>query len=162
MTNNVPQWMLDSTIAPTEQNKEVDLIVAGFIGAFRKRGFDQQHIGILMTSAFLLPLEEVEKRIDAVLSCAEEGNEDSARKLCAYLAQQGVLFSTENTDPCEIIDILRDAYGKEAAFETLLTFPKLLLVWKKEEVRDDEKYIDEKTRAEIILHEVSTTFPQIN
>ena len=57
MNNNVPQWMLDSTTAPTEQNKEVDMIVAGFIGAFRKRGFDQQHIGILMTSAFLLSLE---------------------------------------------------------------------------------------------------------
>ncbi len=158
---NVPQWMLDSTTAPTEQNKEVDMIVAGFIGAFRKRGFDQQQIGILMTGAFLLPLEEVESRIDAVLSCAEEGNEDSARKLCAYLAQQGALFSTEDTDPCEIINILRDCYGKEAAFETLLTFPKLLSVWKKEDVRDDEKYAEEKLRADIILHEVSSTFSQV-
>ena len=153
--------MLDSTTAPTEQNKEVDMIVAGFIGAFRKRGFDQQQIGILMTGAFLLPLEEVESRLDAVLSCAEEGNEDSARKLCAYLAQQGVLFSTEDTDPCEIIEILKNAYGKEAAFETLLTFPKLLSVWKKEAVRDDEKYAEEKLRADIILHEVSSTFPQV-
>jgi hypothetical protein len=153
--------MLDSTTAPTEQNKEVDMIVAGFIGAFRKRGFDQQHIGILMTAAFLLSLEEVEKRIDAVLSCAEEGNEESCRKLCAYLAQQGVLFSTEDTDPCEIIEILKNAYGKEAAFETLLTFPKLLLVWKRADVRDDERYIEEKTRADIILHEVSSTFPVV-
>ena len=161
MSNNVPQWMLDSTTAPTEQNKEVDMIVAGFIGAFRKRGFDQQHIGILMTSAFLLSLEEVEKRIDAVLSCGEEGNEESGRKLCAYLAQQGVLFSTEDTDPCEIIEILKNAYGKEAAFETLLTFPKLLLVWKRADVRDDERYIEEKTRADIILHEVSSTFPVV-
>ena len=47
MNNNVPQWMLDSTTSNTEQNKEVDMIVAGFIGAFRKRGFDQQQIGIL-------------------------------------------------------------------------------------------------------------------
>lgn len=161
MTNNVPQWMLDSTTAPTEQNKEVDMIVAGFIGAFRKRGFDQQQIGILMTGAFLLPLEEVEKRLDAVLSCAAEGDEESGRKLCAYLAQQGVLFSLEDSDPCEIIEILKNAYGDEAAFETLLTFPKLLLVWKKEGVRNDERYIEEKTRAEIILHEVSSTFPQI-
>lgn len=161
MNNNVPQWMLDSTTAPTEQNKEVDMIVAGFIGAFRKRGFDQQHIGILMTSAFLLSLEEVEKRIDAVLSCAEEGNEDSGRKLCAYLAQQGVLFSTEDTDPCEIIEILKNAYGKEATFETLLTFPRLLLVWKRSDVRDDERYIEEKTRADIILHEVSSAFPVV-
>ena len=60
MDNNVPQWMLDSTTAPTEQNKEVDLIVAGFIGAFRKRGFTQQQMGILKTSAFLLSLAEVE------------------------------------------------------------------------------------------------------
>lgn len=161
MDKNVPQWMLDSTTAPTEQNKEVDMIVAGFIGAFRKRGFDQQQIGILMTGAFLLPLEEVEARLDAVLSCAEDGDEDSARKLCAYLAQQGVLFSTEDTDPCEIIEILKKAYGKEAAFETLLTFPKLLLVWKKADVRDDGKYMEEKTRADIILHEVSSVFPQI-
>lgn len=161
MNNNVPQWMLDSTTSNTEQNKEVDMIVAGFIGAFRKRGFDQSEIGILMTSAFLLPLEEVEARLDAVLSCAEDGKEESARKLCAYLAQQGVLFSTEDTDPCEIITILREAYGKEAAFETLLTFPKLLNVWKRSDVRDDENYSEEKLRADIILHEVSSTFPQI-
>lgn len=161
MTNNVPQWMLDSTTANTEQNKEVDMIVAGFIGAFRKRGFDQQQIGILMTSAFLLPLEEVEKRLDSVLSCAAEGDEESVRKLCAYLAQQGTLFSTEDTDPCEIIEILKNVYGKEAAFETLLTFPKLLSVWKKADVRDDEKYLKEKTQADIILHEVSGTFPQV-
>lgn len=161
MNNNVPQWMLESETAPMEQNKEVDMIVAGFIGAFRKRGFDQQQMGLLMTSAFLLPLEEVEKRLDAVLSCGVEGDEDSARKLCAYLAQQGTLFSTEDTDPCEIIDILKSAYGNEAAFETLLTFPKLLSVWKREDVRDDEKYLKEKTQAEIILHEVSGTFLQI-
>ena len=161
MSNNVPQWMLDSKTANTEQNKDVDMIVAGFIGAFRKRGFDQQQIGILMTSAFLLPLEEVEMRLDAVLSCATEGDEESVRKLCAYLAQQGTLFSTEDTDPCEIIEILKNAYGKEAAFETLLTFPKLLLVWKRADVRDDERYIEEKSRADIILHEVSSTFPQI-
>ena len=161
MNSNVPQWMLDSTTSNTEQNKEVDMIVAGFIGAFRKRGFDQQQIGILMTSAFLLPLGEVEARLDAVLSCAEEGNEDSARRLCAYLVQQGALFSTEDTDPCEIIGILRDTYGKVAAFETLLTFPKLLNVWMRSDVRDNEKYSEEKLRADIILHEVSSTFPQV-
>lgn len=160
MNSNVPQWMLDSTTSNTEQNKEVDMIVAGFIGAFRKRGFDQQQIGILMTSAFLLPLGEVEARLDAVLSCSE-GDDESARRLCAYLAQQGALFSTEDTDPCEIIGILRDTYGKVVAFETLLTFPKLLNVWKRSDVRDDEKYSEEKLRADIILHEVSSTFPQV-
>lgn len=161
MSNNVPQWMIDSTTAPTEQNKEVDLIVAGFIGAFRKRGFSQQQMGILMTGAFLLPLEEVEDRLDAVLSCGVEGEEDRARNLCAYLAQQGVLFSLEDSDPCEIIEILKNAYGKEATFETMLTYPKILSCWKRADARNNEDYIKEKAEAEKILREVAAVFPQI-
>ncbi len=158
MNNYVPQWMLDSTTAPNEQNKEVDLIVADFIGAFRKRGFSQQQIGILMTGAFLLPLSEVEKRLDSVLSCA--ANEDEGRNLCAYLAQKGYLFAQDNADPCEIIGILKDRYGEEATFETMLTFGQLLSLWKKESVRGDDDYKKEKSEAEKILGEVSSVFPE--
>ena len=160
MDNNVPQWMLDSTTAPTEQNKEVDLIVAGFIGAFRKRGFTQQQMGILMTSAFLLSLAEVEKRLDSVLSCS--ASDDEGRNLCAYLVQKGYLFSLDNADPCDIIRLLKEKYGKEAAFETMLTFGQLLSLWKNESVRDTENYKKEKSEAEKILHEVSQVFPEIS
>ncbi len=159
MDKNVPQWMLDSTTAPTEQNKEVDLIVADFIGAFRKRGFTQQQMGILMTSAFLLSLDEVERRLDAVLSCSL--NEDEGKRLCAYLVQKGYLFAQDNAAPCEIIGILKEKYGKEAAFETMLTFGQLLSLWKNESVRDDENYKTEKSEVERILHEVSHVFPEI-
>ena len=159
MDNNVPQWMLDSTTAPTEQNKEVDLIVADFIGAFRKRGFSQQQMGILMTSAFLLSAQEVEKRLDAVLSCAS--NDDEGKNLCAYLVQKGYLFAQDNADPCEIINILKGKYGDEAAFETMLTFGQLLYLWKSESVREDERYKSEKTEVERILHEVRSVFPEI-
>ena len=159
MDNNVPQWMLDSKTAPDEQNKEVDLIVADYIGVFRKKGFNQQQMGILMTSAFLLPSDEVERRLDAVLSCAE--NEDEGRNLCAYLVQKGYLFAQDNADPCEIISILRGNYGKEAAFETLLTFGQLLSLWKNESVRDNENYKKEKSQVEKILYEVSSVFPEI-
>ncbi|MBO5896458.1 MAG: hypothetical protein J6Q83_04095 [Clostridia bacterium] len=160
MDNNVPQWMLDSTTAPTEQNKEVDLIVADFIGAFRKFGFSQQQMGILMTSAFLLPAQEVEKRLDAVLSCA--ANEEEGKNLCAYLVQKGYLFAQDNADPCEIIGILKGKYGNEAAFETMLTFGQLLSLWKSASVRDDERYENEKSEVERILHEVSSVFPEIS
>lgn len=159
MDNNVPQWMLDSTTAPTEQNKQVDLIVADFIGAFRKRGFTQQHIGILMTSAFLLPLSEVERRLDCVLSCAVD--EEDGKKLCAYLTQKGYLFAQDNADPCEIIGFLKKKYGKEAAFETMLTFGHLLSLWKNESVRYEEKYKKERIEAEKILYEVSSVFHEI-
>ena len=159
MDNNVPQWMLDSTTAPQEQNKEVDLIVADFIGTFRKRGFTQQQMGILMTNAFLLPSCEVERRLDAVLSCA--GDDDEGRRLCAYLVQKGYLFAQDNADPCEIIGILKEKYGNEAAFETMLTYGKLLSLWKNESVRDEAGYKNEKNEAEKILHEVSSVFPEI-
>ena len=33
--NNVPQWILDSKTGIEEQNDEVGLVVAGFIGALR-------------------------------------------------------------------------------------------------------------------------------
>lgn len=158
MDNNTPQWMLDSTTAPTEQNKAVDLIVSDYIGAFRKRGFTQQQMGILMTNAFLLPSCEVEKRLDAVLGCSQ--NEDEGRKLCAYLVQKGYLFAQDNADPCEIIGLLKERYGKEAAFETMLTFGQLLSLWKNESVRNDEKYKNQKHEAERILHEVSSVFPE--
>ncbi len=159
MDNDIPVWMLESTTAPTEQNKEVDLIVADYIGAFRRRGFTQKQIGILMTTAFLLPVEEVEKRIDAVMSCGN--NDESGKNLCAYLAQKGHLFAQDNADPCEIIGILKEKYGEEATFETLLTVGKLLSLWKKESVRDDEGYKKEKLEAEKILHEISSVFPEI-
>ncbi|MBP3560171.1 MAG: hypothetical protein J6K49_05845 [Clostridia bacterium] len=159
--NNVPQWMIDSKTAATEQNDEVGLIVAKYIGFFRKTGFAEKQIGIMLTSAFLLDLSEVQKRIEAVLSCGEEGEEDKARELCAFLASKGTLFDTSDTDPCEIIEYIKNKYGKEAAFETLVTFPQLLSVWKKETVRDNEKYKIDKAKSEIILSEVASVFPEI-
>ncbi len=159
--NNVPQWMIDSKTAITEQNDEVGLIVAKYIGFFRKTGFTEKQIGIMLTSAFLLDLSEVEKRIEAVLSCCEEGKEDKARELCAFLASKGTLFDNADTDPCEIIEYIKNKYGDAAAFETLLTFPQLLSVWKIESVRDNEEYKRDKAKAEIILSEVASVFPEI-
>ena len=159
--NNVPQWILDSTTATTEQNDEVGLIVAKYIGFFRKTGFTEKQIGMMLASAFLLDLSEVEKRIEAVLSFGEEGKEDKARDLCAFLASKGTLFDTADTDPCEIIEYIKNKYGDAAAFETLLTFPQLLSVWKKETVRDNEEYKIDKAKSEIILSEVASVFPEI-
>ncbi len=155
--NNVPQWILESNTGIKEQNDQVGLIVAGFIGAFRKRGFDQKEIGIMMAQAFLLPLEEVERRIDAVLSCGEN-EEDDVKKLCLYTVQKGCLFDNNNSAPCEIIELLKDWYGKKATFETLLTFPEILRLWKKESVREAEEYSKEKQHAEKILDECSKVF----
>lgn len=159
--NNVPKWMIDSKTATTEQNDEVGLIVANYIGFFRKTGFTEKQIGIMLTNAFLLDLSEVEKRIEAVLSCGKEGGKDKARELCAFLASKGTLFDTNDTDPCEIIEYIKNKYGNEAAFETLLTFPQLLSVWKKETVRGNEEYKIDKAKAEIILSEVASVFPEI-
>lgn len=159
--NFVPQWILDSTTAPDEVNKDVDKIVGGYVTFFMKRGFSQKDIGCLMVQAFTLPLEEIEKRIDCVLSCGEEGEEDSAKKLCVFSASKGFLFSGDESDPCEIIELLKAEYGKKAAFETVLTFPEILSVWKKAEVRDSEKYKEEKQRAEYILKEVASVFPEL-
>ena len=158
--NNIPQWMIDSKTDITEQNDEVGLIVAGYIGAFRKRGFTEKQIGSMLSSAFLLPLEEVEKRIDAVLTCGSEDSED-IKNLCVFAVQKGGLFSTDDTDPCEIIEIIKNTYGKTAAFETLLTFPQILLLWKKSEVRDLPENKECKEKAEKILYECASVFPEI-
>ena len=158
--NNIPQWMIDSKTDITEQNDEVGLIVAGYIGAFRKRGFSEKQIGSMLSSAFLLSLEEVEKRIDAVLTCGSEDSED-IKNLCVFAVQKGGLFSTDDTDPCEIIEIIKNTYGKTAAFETLLTFPQILLLWKKSEVRDLPENKECKEKAEKILYECASVFPEI-
>lgn len=159
--NFVPQWILDSTTAPDEVNKDADKIVGGYVAAFMKRGFSQKDIGCLLVQAFTLPSEEIEKRIDCVLSCGEKGEEESARKLCIFAASKGFLFSGDESDPCGIIELLKAKYGKKAAFETILTFPEILSVWKKAEVRADEKYKKEKQQAEYILNEVASVFPEI-
>ena len=156
---NVPQWMVDSKTDITEQNDEVGLVVAGYIGAFRKRGFSQSQIGIMLPTAFLLSLEETEKRIDKVLSCGTD-NEDNIKELCVFCVQKGGLFSTDDTDPCEIIEVLKRKYGKKAAFETLLTFPQILSHWKKKEVRDLPENKDSKQKCEKILYECSCVFPE--
>ena len=159
--NFVPQWILDSETAPDEVNKDADKIVGGYVASFMKRGFTQKEIGCLLVQAFTLPLEEVEKRIDSVLSCGEAGEEESARKLCAFAASKGYLFSGDESDPCEIIELLKSKYGKKAAFETILTFPEILSVWKNERVREKEQYKDEKKKAEYILSEVAGVFPEM-
>ncbi len=159
--NFVPQWILDSQTAPDEVNKEADKIVGGYVAAFMKRGFSQKDIGCLLVQAFTLHLDEVEKRIDCVLSCGEEGEEESARKLCAFAASKGFLFSGDESAPCEIIEIIKNKYGKKAAFETVLTFPEILSVWKNENVRNTEKYKKEKQKADYILTEVASVFPEI-
>lgn len=159
--NFVPQWILKSTTAHHEVNKDVDKIVGGYVASFMNRGFSQKDIGCLMVQAFTLPLEEIEKRIDCVISCGEKGEEESTRKLCVFAASKGFLFSGDESDPCEIIEYLKSKYGKTAAFETMLTFPEILSVWKKADVRNDEKYKDEKGKAEYILKEVASVFPEI-
>ena len=163
MTNEnfVPQWILNSTTAPDEVNKDADKIVGGYVTAFMKRGFSQKDIGCLLVQAFTLPLEEIEKRIDCLLSCGEKGEEESARKLCAFAASKGYLFSGDESDPCNIIELLKTKYGKKAAFETVLTFPEILSVWKNEDVRGTEKYKEEKQKSEYILNEVASVFSEI-
>ena len=159
--NFVPQWILDSNTAPDEVNKDVDKIVGGYVGSFMKRGFSQKDIGCLMVQAFTLPLEDIVKRVDCVLSCGEEGGEKNARKLCVFAASKGFLFSGDESAPCEIIEIIKNKYGKNAAFETILTFPEILSVWKNESVRDTEKYKEEKKKSEYILNEVASVFSEI-
>lgn len=158
---NVPRWIVNSKTKTSEQNNEVGAIVADYIGAFRKRKFTEKQIGSLMTSAFLLPVAEVEKRLDAVLSCADAGEEENAKNLCAFLGGGGHLFSYDSSDPCEIIEILKNKYGKAAAFETMLTFPDILSAWKNQTVRENDEYKNEKERAQLILNEVSSVFPEI-
>lgn len=158
----VPQWMIDSKTDVTEQNDVVGLVVAEYIGAFRKRGFLQNQMGIMLASAFLLPVEEVEKRMDAVLSCAFNKDEESIRNLCAFAVEKGNLFSVDDTDPCEIIGILKGKYGNEATVDTILTFPQILHLWKKSEVRDLPENMKYKEEVEKILYECSCVFPELN
>ncbi len=155
---NVPQWIMDSKTGAEKQNDEVGLIVASFIGAFNKRGFEQKEIGIMMAQAFLLPLDEVERRIDAILSCDENADSDSAKKLCLYTVQKGCLFSTEETDPCDLITLLKAMYGGEFAFESLLVYPELLKLWKKKSVRNLPEYAEEKKQADIIFDEIERIY----
>lgn len=159
--NIVPQWILDSKTAPGEVNKDADKIVGGYVAALMKRGFSQKEIGCLLVQAFTLPLAEIEKRIDCILSCGEQGEEESARKLCTFAASKGFLFSGDESDPCEIIELLKTKYGKTAAFETVLTFPEILSVWKNERARETEKYKKEKQQAEYILKEVASVFKEL-
>lgn len=156
--NFVPQWILDSKTAPDEVNKDVDKIVGGYVAAFMKRGFSQSEIGELLVPAFALPLEEVEKRVDAVLSC---GINEQMRILCARMASRGFLFSNDNNDPREIIELIKEKYGEGVAQETLLVFPEILSLWKKADVRDNEEYKEEKKKAEFILREIDNIFPEI-
>ena len=114
-----------------------------------------------MVQAFTLPLEEIEKRIDCVLSCGEKGEEESTRKLCVFAASKGFLFSGDESDPCGVVELLKVKYGKKAAFETVLTFPEILSVWKKTDMRESEKYKKEKQQAEDILKEVASVFPEM-
>ncbi len=159
--NFVPQWILDSTTAPDEVNKDVDKIVGGYVAAFMKRGFSQGEIGELLVPAFTLPLEEVEKRIDCVLSCSEAPKNEQLRILCARMASRGFLFSNDNNEPCEIIEFIKKKYGKSVAQETLLVFPEILTVWKKADVRENEEYKNDKKQAEFILNEIASVFPQL-
>lgn len=155
----IPQWIKDSKTDISEQNDEVGLIVAGYIGAFVKRGFTQQEMGSMMASAFLLPLLEVEKRIDALLSLTD--NKEQAKKLCIFCVQKGELFSVEDTDPCEITDILKAKYGNEAVIETLLNYPEILYVWKNSRVRNSPENEKNRKKAELILNECASVFPEI-
>lgn len=155
---NVPDWIVNSKTDITEQNDEVGLIVAGYIGAFNKRGFSQKQIGTMLSSAFLLDVKEVEKRLDALLCCGEGEN---IRNLCAFAVEKGGLFSTEGNDPCEIIELLKIKYGKAAVVETVLTFPRLLSLWKRSDLRDLPEYKNEKAEAERILKECASVFPEI-
>lgn len=159
--NFVPQWILDSTTAPDEVNQDADKIVGSYVASFMKRGFSQKDIGCLLVQAFSLSLDEVEKRVDSVLSCGEKGEEESVKKLCAFAVSKGYLFSGDESNPCEIIDIIKSKYGKRAAFETILTYPEILSVWKNEVVRESEKYKEEKKKAEYILNEVASVFKEL-
>lgn len=156
---NVPQWMQDSRSEIQGQNDVVGLIIAEYIGAFVKRGFTQQEMGSLMAGAFLLPLEEVEKRIDALMSLCED--KEQGKKLCVFCVQKGQLFSNEDTDPCEIIGLLKEKYGTEAVKETLLNYPEILYVWKNSEVRNSPENGKNREKAEFILSECASVFPEI-
>ena len=155
---NVPQWILDSKTDITEQNDEVGLIVAGYIGAFNKRGFSQKQIGVMLSRAFLLDVKEVEKRIDALLDCGEG---EAIKNLCAFAVEKGGLFENTGNNPCEIIEILKNKYGKNAVVETILTFPQILSLWKSADLRDVPENNEAKIKVEAILKECASVFPEI-
>lgn len=154
--NKVPQWILNSSTGIEKQNDEVGLIVAEFIGAFRKRGFEEKEIGIMMAQAFLLPLEEVERRVDAVLSCGD--NAEECKRLCLYTAQKGCLFDNNKSDPCGIIELLKTMYGKEFAFEAILSYPSVLSLYKEKSVRDLREYSKEKAELDALLDEFERVY----
>lgn len=156
--NNVPEWILNSKTDITEQNNEVGLVVAGYIGAFNKRGFSQKQIGCMLSRAFLLDVKEVEKRLDALLCCGEG---DVIRNLCVYAVEKGGLFSIDGNDPCEIIEILKNKYGKDAVVETVLTFPEILSLWKKENLRNLPENAEATQKTEEILKECASVFQEI-
>ncbi len=156
--NNVPQWILDSKTGIEAQNDEVGMIVAGFIGALRKRGFTEKEIGMMMAQAFLLPLSEVEKRVDAILSCDENADAQSARNLCVYTVQAGALFDNNKSDPCGIIELVKAMYGGEFAFEAFLTYPELLRLWKEKDVRSSPEFANEKAQADALLDEIERVY----
>ncbi len=110
MNEKVPQWILESTTGIEKQNDEVGLIVAGFIGAFRKRGFSESEIGLMLAPAFLLDLESVESRLDSVLSIAE--GTEKGRELCVFAVTECGLFDNSN-NVSGIVDALKEMYIKE-------------------------------------------------
>lgn len=156
--NNVPQWILDSNTGIEAQNDEVGMIVAGFIGAFRKRGFTEKEIGMMMAQAFLLPLSEVEKRVDALLSCDETADARTARNLCLYAVKSGALFDNNHSDPCGAIELVKAMYGGEFAFEAFLTYPELLSLWKEKSVRNSPEFAKEKAQADALLDEIERVY----
>ena len=158
LNNNVPEWILNSKTDITEQNDEVGLIVAGYIGAFNKRGFSQKQIGCMLSRAFLLDVKEVEKRLDAILACGEG---EEIKNLCAFAVEKGGLFSADGNDPCEIINILKIKYGKNAVLETILTFPQILSCWKNKAVRDLPENAEAKKKSEYIMNECASVFEEI-
>ena len=155
---NVPEWILNSTTGIEEQNDEVGLVVAGYIGAFMKRGFTQSDIGIVLSKAFLLPVEEVEVRLDAILKCAKEVDDATARRMCLYTIQQGYLFDNDNSDPCGLVELLKVLYGGEFTFEALLQYPQLLMLYKKKSVRNSSEYVAQKQQADQILDELERVY----
>lgn len=156
--NNVPQWILDSKTGIEQQNDEVGLVVAGYIGAFRKRGFSQGDMGAMLSKAFLLSVEEVEKRVDAMLELDASIESETARRMCVYAVQSDCLFDNDNSDPCGAVELIKVLYGGEFAFEALLQYPQLLKLYKKKEVRNLPEYSAQKAEADVILDELERVF----
>lgn len=153
---NVPQWILESSTGGEQQNDEVGTVISEFIGAFRKRGFEEKDIGIMMAQAFLLPVEEVERRLDALLSCGD--NIDECKRLCLYTIQKGCLFDNNKSDPCGIIELLTAMYGKEFTFEAILSYPSVLRLYKGKSVRNSEEYSKENEELNSLLDEFERVY----